>query len=173
MSLFLISLAVVIPIRQFVVQPFLVKGESMLPNFLDYDYLFVERVSYYFREPERGEVIVFRFPRNESEYYIKRVIGLPGEEVTVQDMVVLIKDREGSTATLDESYLPLGTITQGNIHIRLKENEYFVLGDNRNESSDSRSWGTLPKKNIIGRVAIRLWPPTKVRAFWGTEPDTI
>lgn len=169
-SLFLISLAIVIPIRHFIIQPFLVKGESMAPNFSNYDYLFVERVAYYFREPARGEVIVFRFPRNEREYYIKRLIGLPGEEVFIKNGIVNVKiGGRGKEIGLEERYLPPGVVTAGNIDIRLGHDEYFVLGDNRGASSDSRSWGVLPRKDIIGRVFLRLWPPLRVEAFWKTE----
>lgn len=163
--LFAISLAIVLPIRQFVIQPFLVRGESMLPNFTDFDYLFVERVSYYFREPKRGEVVVFRFPRNEQEYFIKRVIGLPGEHISIHSDALTITTGKGEKMKLQESYLPSGTYTEGNIEITLGPEEYYVLGDNRNYSFDSRQWGVLPKNDIIGKVFVRIWPPTKARAF--------
>lgn len=168
-GLFLISLAIVIPIRQFVVQPFLVQGESMSPTFENFDYLFVERVSYYVREPKRAEVIVFRYPRDEREYYIKRIVGLPGEEVEIKKGNVFIKTTNGKDMTLKESYLPSNLLTAGDIDIHLRKNEYYVLGDNRGASSDSRSWGILPSKDIVGKVWLRLWPLNKAQAFWNRE----
>jgi len=169
LGLFFISLAIVLPIRQFIIQPFLVRGESMAPNFSNFDYLFVERVSYHFRQPERGEVIVFRFPQNKSDFYIKRIIGLPAEEIMVKEGRVDVKTREGKRLSLIEPYLRSGTFIEGSFYMRLGEDEYYVLGDNRNASFDSRRWGVLPGKYIIGKVLVRIWPPTKARAFWGEE----
>lgn len=167
LQIFLLSLAIVLPIRYFIVQPFLVRGESMVPSFHNFDYLFVERVSYYLREPARGEVIVFRFPRNERDYYIKRVIGLPGEEVRIEGGRVEVTTLGGKTLLLEEPYLSLNTYTQGEADVRLGPGEYYVLGDNRNASFDSRRWGVLPAEDIIGRVLARIWPPAKAKAFWG------
>lgn len=172
-GLFLISLAIVIPIRQFVVQPFLVLGESMFPTFEDLDYLFVERVSYYMREPKRAEVIVFRYPRDEREYYIKRIVGLPGEEIEIKKGNVFIKTISGKKIEVKESYLPPNIMTAGDIDVRLGKNEYYVLGDNRGASSDSRSWGALPAKDIVGKVWLRLWPINKVQAFWTKDAGSI
>lgn len=172
-GLFLISLAIVIPIRQFVVQPFLVRGESMFPTFENLDYLFVERVSYYIREPKRAEVIVFRYPRDEREYYIKRIVGLPGEEVEIKEGNVFIKTINGKEIEVKESYLPPNIMTAGDIDVHLGKNEYYVLGDNRGASSDSRSWGTLPAKDIVGRAWLRLWPISKVQAFWTKNTGSI
>ncbi|MBI3334916.1 MAG: signal peptidase I [Candidatus Portnoybacteria bacterium] len=169
LQIFLLSLAIVLPIRYFVVQPFLVRGESMLPTFNNFDYLFVERVSYYVREPARGEVIVFRFPRNERDYYIKRVVGLPGEEVRIEGGQVQVITLQGKTLLLKEPYLSSNTFTQGGAEVRLGPGEYYVLGDNRDASYDSRRWGVLPAKDIIGRVLARIWPPNKAKAFWGEE----
>jgi len=165
--LLVISLAIVLPIRAFVVQPFLVKGGSMIPNFHSYDYLFVERVSYYFRQPQRGEVIVFRFPHDEREYFIKRVIGLPGERVSVHSGKVSVTTTQNKQIQLKEPYLGPAVITPGESEITLRENEYFVLGDNRGESYDSRHWGAVPKNDIVGKVFLRVWPPAKAQAFFG------
>lgn len=170
--LFIISLAIVLPIRQFVIQPFLVRGESMLPNFSDYDYLFIERVSYYFRNPKRGEIVVFKFPRNENEYFIKRVIGLPEEEIRIRNDKITITTVQGKKVELSESYLPAGSLTEGTVDIKLGQDEFYVLGDNRNYSYDSRQWGTLPKRDIIGKVFLRVWPPTKARAFLDQELES-
>jgi len=159
----IIALAIVVPIRYFLFQPFFVKGESMEPNFQNGDYLIVDELSYRLREPERGEVIVFKYPRNISQRYIKRIIGLPGEAVEIKDGKVTVYQKNSEIKVLDESnYLPAYFQTSGNLRINLNENEYFVLGDNRSSSSDSRIWGSLPKEDIIGRVLIRAWPAAAI-----------
>ena len=154
----IIALLIVVPIRFFLFQPFLVKGQSMEPNFYNSDYLIVDEISYRFREPLRGEVVVFKYPQDESQRYIKRIIGLPDETVKVQDGKVFIF-KDNKQYTLDETdYFPDEIQTLGNIMISLQEDEYFVLGDNRQFSSDSRRWGAVSEEEIIGRVAVRLWP---------------
>jgi signal peptidase I len=154
LKIVIIALVIVVPIRYFIFQPFFVKGASMEPNFDDGQYLIIDELSYHFREPQRGEVIVFKYPYNPSQRYIKRIIGLPGETIEIKDGQVLINGQ-----ILDESnYLPEGTVTSGLIKTNLGEKEYFVLGDNRLASSDSRRWGVLPRENIIGRVYLRAWP---------------
>ncbi len=161
-----LSLVIVIPIRYFIFQPFIVKGESMMPNFQNGNYLIIDELSYRFREPIRGEVIVLRYPYNSSQRYLKRVIGLPGETIEINGTAVKIRDKNGQEIALNESvYLPAGTITEGDIVLLLKDNEYFVLGDNRAFSSDSRSWGVLPESKIVGRVFLRLWPIDEIAAF--------
>ena len=145
----------------------------MIPNFANFDYLFVERVSYYVRNPERGEPIVFRFPRNEREYFIKRVIGVPGDHLIIREGKIFItRDGEGEKF-LEESYLPSGTKTQGNTDVRLGPDEYYVLGDNRDASFDSRRWGIVPKANIVGRVIVRIWPLKSVHLFWNEALDQV
>jgi len=159
----IIALAIVVPIRYFLFQPFFVKGESMEPNFQNGDYLIVDELSYRLREPERGEVIVFKYPRNISQRYIKRIIGLPGETVEIKDGKVKVYQKNSEIKVLDElNYLPAYFQTSGNLRINLNENEYLVLGDNRSSSSDSRIWGPLPKEDIIGRVLIRAWPAATI-----------
>ncbi len=149
-----LALVIVIPIRYYIFQPFLVKGQSMEPNFETGDYLIIDEISYRFKNPQRGEVIVFKYPQNPSQRYIKRIIGLPYETIEIKDGKVFIDNEE-----LDEkSYLPVSAQTPGNILITLGENEYFVLGDNRLTSYDSRRWGPLTREDIIGRVFIRAWP---------------
>jgi len=166
----LIAIGAVFFIRNFLVQPFLVSGSSMDPNFHDGDYLLVDELTYRFRAPERGEVAVFRYPNDESTYFIKRVVGLPGERVSVRSGKVVISDKEHPDGfTLDEKYLPGGMVTGGNTDITLGEREYFVLGDNRSYSFDSRSWGILNGKEIIGIVRLRLWPILDLRAFAAPE----
>ncbi|OGZ36627.1 MAG: signal peptidase I [Candidatus Portnoybacteria bacterium RIFCSPLOWO2_12_FULL_39_9] len=162
-----ISLAIIIPIRYYLVQPFFVRGASMEPNFDNGEYLVVDELSYRLREPERGEVIVFKFPKDPSQYYIKRIIGLPKETVEVKNNQVIIYSQEFPEGlVLDESaYLINGQYIWGDVKMVLGENEYFVLGDNRGASSDSRQWGLLSSKNIIGRVWVRAWPFDKAEVF--------
>ncbi len=159
MRILLIALAIVIPVRYFIAQPFIVRGASMEPAYEERDYLVIDELSYYFREPARGEVVVFRFPLDPSEYFIKRVIGLPGETVMIEDGKVLVYSGEtGEPQRLRERYLEDGLETSGRITQALGPDEYFVLGDNRAYSLDSRRWGALPRKNITGRVLFRVWP---------------
>lgn len=149
--------AIVIPIRMFIAQPFIVSGASMDPTFQDGDYLIVDELSYYLRRPERGEVIIFRPPQNKKTYYIKRIIGLPGDTVTIKDSQVFITHGD-DTFKVDEDYIQS---TTGPDLIRpLGEKEYFVMGDNRQFSSDSRAWGILPESSIRGRALVRALPIT-------------
>ncbi|MDO8495946.1 MAG: signal peptidase I [bacterium] len=158
-----ISLAIIIPIRYYLVQPFFVKGASMEQNFHDGDYLLIDEISYRFHEPRRGDVIVFRYPENPSQFYIKRIIGLPGETVEVKNNKVKIYNAEFETGfSPKEYYLSDGQETFGNNMTQLKGDEYFVMGDNRLQSSDSRRWGPVAQKFITGRAFIRLWPVTKI-----------
>ena len=153
-----VALAIVIPIRYFLFQPFFVKGESMQPNFQNGDYLIIDEISYRFREPQRGEVIVFKYPQNESQLFIKRIIGLPGEKVEITDNVIKVTKTDGQLVDLKETYLPSSIETDGNIDITLESNQYFMLGDNRQFSFDSRRFGVVNKKEIIGKVFLRAWP---------------
>ncbi len=155
-----LALLVVLPIRYFVFQPFYVKGESMEPNFSNGDYLIIDEMSYRLREPARGEVIVFRYPNDPSQRYIKRIIGLPGETVEISDGQIIIYNEAGEKSILEESYLPDTISTNWSKKMVLGLEEYFVLGDNRMASADSRRWGSLPRENIIGRALLRAWPPT-------------
>lgn len=167
----LIAIVSVLIIRTFLVQPFLVSGASMEPNFHDRDYLLIDELSYRFREPERGEVIVFHYPNDKKYYYIKRIIGLPGEELEFKDGKITIFNEDFPKGTvLTENYLPFYEETiSANNKIKVGDNEYFVLGDNRDFSFDSRSWGAVSKKEVIGAVRLRLWPFTKVMAV--ERPD--
>lgn len=156
---------IVIPIRYFIFQPFFVQGISMEPNFHNGDYLIVDEITYRFREPQRGEVIVFRYPKNPSQRYIKRIVGLPGETVEIKDSQVVVVDEDGKEVLNESTYLPPDTLTSGNIRVSLSKDEYFVLGDNREYSSDSRRWGVLPRKHIVGRVYLRAWPFAALAQF--------
>lgn len=143
-------------LRAFVFQPFVVEGASMEPNFQDGEYLVVERISYLFRDPRRGDVVVFRFPSNPSLNYIKRIVGLPGEEIDIENGTVLVNKK----ASNEPYILPGSTFLSGfeQEEWSLKAREYFVLGDNRSHSSDSREWGVVPRVNIVGRAFFVVYP---------------
>lgn len=131
----------------------------MEPNFHNGDYLIVDEISYRLGDPQRGEVVVFKYPMNPSQRYIKRLIGLPGETVEITNGKINVYDKNGVPQIIDElDYLSESVQTFGDSAIQLTDSEYFVLGDNRAASSDSRRWGTLPRENIIGRVLLRVWP---------------
>jgi signal peptidase I len=153
----LIALVIVAPIRYFLFQPFIVKGESMAPNFENGDYLIVDEISYRFSDPERGDVIVFNYPKQPSEKFIKRIIGLPGETIEISGGQIKI-DKGEQSFILGEKYLPNSLETEGDVKITLKDDQYFVLGDNREYSFDSRVWGAVPRKNIIGKAFLRILP---------------
>ncbi|MBU0546692.1 signal peptidase I [Patescibacteria group bacterium] len=158
LKIVVLALAIVIPIRYFLFQPFFVKGQSMEPNFENGDYLIIDELSYRFSDPKRGDVVVFKYPYAPSQRYIKRIIGLPGEKIEVKNGSVIISSEDGSQVLDEKTYLSQGISTPGVANILLNQNEYFVLGDNRSVSSDSRTWGTLPEENIIGKVFFRAWP---------------
>jgi len=160
-----IAILIVAPIRYFLVQPFIVHGSSMEPNFYTQDYLIVDELSYRFRTPERYEVIVFKAPNHPDQYYIKRIIGLPSESIKVEDGNISVFDSSGSLIPLNQDFLPEGVNTSGNLNLTIGENELFVLGDNRLASYDSRNWGPLEKELIIGRVWLRLWPSQRIMAY--------
>jgi len=162
-----ISLAIIIPVRYFLIQPFYVKGASMEPNFSDFEYLIINEISYRFNEPQRGEVIVFRYPHDPSQFFIKRVIGLPGEQVVIRDGQVYIKSSTSQElVVLDESaYLSATTKTGGQIDVTLGPDEYYLLGDNRAASLDSRAFGPVSRQSIIGKTLLRGWPIDKVGVF--------
>lgn len=146
-------------IRFFLIQPFVVEGASMEPNFHNNDYLLIEKVSERFNNPKRGEVIVFRYPNNPKVNYIKRIIGTPGDTIIIKDGTLkIIPQGEIKEETIDENYIPESIKTSGNMEIKVADDQYFVLGDNRSNSSDSREWGTLPKNNIIGRAWLIILP---------------
>lgn len=164
LKIIVIALAIVIPIRYFLFQPFLVRGQSMEPNFQDGNYLIVDELSYRLRQPKRGEVIVFRYPQDPSQRFIKRIVGLPGETVDVKDDRVVITKDNTSVALDEDNYLN-GVKTSGDLHIVLSQGEYFVLGDNREYSYDSRRFGPLTEDKITGRVLIRAWPMNELELF--------
>ena len=163
-----LAIIIVVPIRLFIAQPFVVEGESMHPTFESADYLIVDEFSYLVGEPKRGDVIIFRYPGNPSVFYIKRIIGLPGETVHITHGQTTVTRTDGSTLTLEESYVVAedATYTQDTV---LGSDQYFVMGDNRPRSSDSRIWGPLPKKNIVGRAYLRLLPASGIGSLPGAS----
>jgi signal peptidase I len=155
----LIAILIVVPIRLFVAQPFIVSGASMEDTFYTGEYLIVDQLTYHFDAPARGDVIIFKYPKDPSKYFIKRIIGLPGETVTIENSVVTITEKNATSSfELVEPYAkdipPAPKLKE-----ILGDREYFVMGDNRPESSDSRAWGVLQKERIIGRAWVRLFPP--------------
>ncbi len=157
LTFLILAVIIVIPIRLFLAQPFVVEGASMHPTFESGDYLIVDELVYHFETPRRGEIIVFRLPGDPKKFLIKRVIGLPGETVRIDHGVVSIITPAGATLKLSEPYVVAEDATYTN-DTTLGQDQYFVLGDNRPVSSDSRVWGILPRANIIGRVDARLLP---------------
>lgn len=165
----LIAAAIVVPVRLFIAQPFIVSGASMEPTFEDGEYLIVDELSYRFEAPERLDVVIFRYPRNPSEFFIKRIIGLPGETVRIADGEVSVRQENGETVRLDEKYAKSGG--GGSSSFTLGAGEYFVMGDNRPQSSDSRVWGALPRENITGRALLRLFPLPRFDLFPGAARE--
>jgi signal peptidase I len=159
-------------VRTYIAQPFLVRGRSMEETFSDGDYLIVDELSYKIRTPKRYEVIVFEtgfLPSGaDQSYYIKRVIGLPGDRVVIQDGKVTVYEGNSENGTqLEEKYLTKGIITQSPepVDVVLSENKYFVLGDNRGNSADSRYWGELDISYIVGKPLLRLYPFNTLTVF--------
>ncbi len=158
----LIAIVIIVPIRTFIAQPFIVSGASMDPTFGDGQYLVVDQLSYHFEKPSRGDVIIFKYPRNDKLFFIKRIIGLPGETIRSEDGVITITDNSTtppSSKILSEPYIAEDRKSFDSFTETLGPTEYFVMGDNRNQSSDSRAWGPLDRSYFIGRPVIRLFPP--------------
>lgn len=162
---FVIALIITLPVKKFIAQPFVVSGTSMVPTFEDGEYLIIDEISYRLEDPARGDVVVFRYPKDLSRYYIKRLIGLPGETVEVRDNGVFVTNASG-TLKIDDSFIKYGGGLTGDKRT-LEDNEYYVLGDNRAGSSDSRFWGTVPRNLIIGRVFARALPFSRAELYPG------
>jgi signal peptidase I len=162
-----LALMIVLPIRLFIAQPFIVSGASMETTFSTGQYLIVDQLTYHFEEPKRGEVVIFRYPKDPSKFFIKRVIGIPGDTVSISGRDVTISNKEHPEGIkLTESYIlnmkPSATLTE-----TLGADEYFVMGDNRDASSDSRAWGVLQRDKIVGRAFLRLFPVSEIGVFPG------
>ena len=164
----LIALLIVVPIRTFIAQPYIVSGSSMVPTFESGDYLIVDQLTYRFEDPKRGDVIVFRYPQDPSKFFIKRVIGLPNETLQIINGIVTVKNTEHPEGfKVSEPYIK--TTFDATMTKTLGETEYFVMGDNRSNSLDSRSWGALPKDLLIGRAIVRLFPISTASLFPGSS----
>ena len=178
-----LAILIVMPIKMFIMQPFFVQGASMQPNFHDGDYLIVRELGYKktvvaagnkelftvkpFKGVDRGEVIVFRNPNNQSQFFIKRIIGLPGERVVIGNGKIRIYNNQNQEGfILDEGrYLPANIKTAPSKTLIAKDDEYIVFGDNRGNSSDSRYWGALQADLIIGKVSLRAWPIKDLKLY--------
>jgi len=166
----LVVLVILIPLRLFVAQPFVVVGDSMQPTFQTGQYLIVDELSYHFHPPQRGDVIIFKYPVDPSKYFIKRVIGLPGETVVLKgETITIINAANPNGMQLDESYIAYKNDTDQTI--KLDSTHYFVMGDNRPVSLDSRSWGPLPADDIVGRAFLRLLPVSTIGALPGKHNE--
>ncbi len=172
-QIIIVSAAIIIPVRYFLIQPFYVKGASMEPNFYDSEYLIIDELSYRFEDPARGEIVVFRYKNDPSEFFIKRVIGLPGETVQIEKGGVVVYNEENVNGVrLDEEYLSDTFTSPGRYHkVTLGADEYFVLGDNRDASLDSRFFGTVERDDIVGKVWLRGLPISRVGVFETPQYD--
>lgn len=182
-KIFIIALIVIVPIRTFLFQPFFVQGASMEPNFENGQYLIINEFGYKeteisvaghhfftvdaFKELKRGDIVVFRYPKNPSQFFIKRIIALPEERIEIKNGKVFVYNSENPKGTElnEDSYLLSQLTTPGEVNVTLADNEYFVMGDNRKASHDSRSWGPVKSGEIIGKVLFRAWPLGEVRVF--------
>lgn len=162
----IIALIIVIPIRMFIAQPFVVSGESMLPTFNDGEYLIVDELSYNLGNPHRGDVIIFHYPNDTKRFFIKRIIGMPNEEININGgNVTIINSENPKGFVLDEPYINEQFDTTATY--KTGKDEFFVMGDNRNRSSDSRTWGLLHNKLITGRAYLRLLPIKEIKYLPG------
>ena len=159
LKIILIALAIIIPVRYFVFQPIYVRGTSMEPSFYDNQYLIIDEITYRFTEPKRGEVVVVKPVTTQADYLIKRIIALPGETLEIRGGEVVVHNQQYPDGiVLEEEYLGEGVYTSGTKAVTLNSDEYYVMGDNRSVSLDSRSFGPLPEDNIVGRAWLRVWP---------------
>ncbi len=163
-----LAILIVVPFRIFVAQPYVVNGSSMDPTFHDGDYLIVDQISKRFEVPDRGSVVIIRYPKDLSKFFIKRLIAYPGEQVDIRGGVVYVINEENPEGLkLDDSYVEFKK--NENFSITLKDDQYFVMGDNRAGSSDSRIWGPINKKNIVGEPIVRLLPLQKIDLLPGAK----
>ncbi|MEI7810503.1 MAG: signal peptidase I [bacterium] len=163
----LIAVIIVFPFRMFVAQPFVVSGSSMVPTFENGQYLIVDEISYRLGNPKRDDVVVFKYPNDTTKFFIKRIIGLPGETVDVKGNDVIITNKEHPDGfKLDQPFV--SNIGNSDTHYQLKDNEYFAMGDNRPNSYDSRNWGPVPKNLLVGKPFLRLYPLSKIGVLPGS-----
>jgi signal peptidase I len=164
----LIAVCIVLPFRVYIAEPYLVDGRSMDPTFKTGDYLIVDKLTYRRSDPKRNTVVVFHYPNDPKKSFIKRIIGLPGETVEINDNEVKIYNTENPNGfKIDQSYVEHQM--SSNLKVKLSSDEYFVMGDNRAESFDSRSWGPLKRSFISGKPILRLFPFSEVSVFPGQD----
>ena len=168
----LIALVIVIPIRILVAEPFIVSGSSMVPTFENGDYLIIDKISYELGSPQRGDVVIFRFPGDPTKFFIKRIIGLPNETVDIKGNEVVITNKENKQGFKLEQPFVKTPANNKDTHFELKSDEYFVMGDNRSASSDSRYWGAVKKNLLQGRAFLRLLPIDKIDILPGNYKQT-
>jgi len=162
----IIAVAIIVPIRMFIAQPFVVSGSSMFPTFEDKQYLIIDEISYKLNKPKRDDVVVFKYPNDTTKFFIKRIIGLPNETIDIKgNEITIINEEHPEGFKLEQPFVK--NISDNNLHRKLTENEYFVMGDNRSGSFDSRSWGPVPKKLLVGRAFLRLLQINKINLFPG------
>jgi len=162
----IIALVIVIPIRLFIAEPFIVSGSSMVPTFQNGDYLIVDKISYKLSSPERYDVVIFRYPYDTTKFFIKRIIGLPNETVDIKGNVVTITNKDNPDGfTLDQPFVK--NPANNDTHFELKKDEYFVMGDNRSASSDSRYWGAVKSNLLTGKAFLRLLPVNNINLLPG------
>ena len=168
-----IALLIVVPVRMFIAQPFIVSGASMKETFHNGEYLIVDQVSYKFHAPARGDVVIFRYPRDPSKFFIKRIIGIPGDTINIDGSTVTITNESHPNGfVLNEPYIK--SMRPGvTINETLGNREYFVMGDNRDESSDSRVWGVLQEERIVGKAFLRLFPPQTIGLLPGATNESV
>ncbi len=154
--------------RPYVAQTFIVRGESMYPTFVNNEYMIVDELTYHFREPARNDVVIFRYPNYPETFYIKRIIGLPGESLSMKDGKITLTNKDFPKGFIfDDSHVNKEIRTYDTLDITLGNTEYFVMGDNRANSSDSRLWGPLERKHIMGRPFVTMYPLNKIGFFPG------
>lgn len=156
----IIAVLLAVLIRLFILAPFVIPSGSMIPTLIEGDRIIVSKITYRIWEPQRGDVIVFKYPRDPSRDYVKRLIGLGGETVALKNNRLFINGQE-----VTEKYLPSGLHFNDYGPVRVPEGHYLMLGDNRNVSEDSRYWGPLPEKNIVGKALLIYWPPHRIKLF--------
>ena len=170
-----VAAAIFVVVYLFLIQPHQVRGGSMEPNFFDKEYILTDKLTYRFSKPKRGDVIICRAPKNADYDFIKRVIALPSEKIKIEDGKIIITNKDHPNGErLFEPYNVEGITTGGSSlsegsQITVGDDQYFVLGDNRNHSSDSREWGPVPKSNIVGKTWLRYWPLNRIDFIKGTK----
>lgn len=167
----LLALVIVVPIRIFIAEPFIVSGSSMIPTFENGDYLIIDKISYKLGNIKRYDVVVFRYPADPTKFFIKRIIGLPNETVDIRGKDVTITNRKYPDGfKLNQPFVK--NLSTNSTHLVLKDDEYFVMGDNRNASSDSRYWGAVKTDLLIGKAFLRLLPINKIDVLPGNYKET-